>query len=93
MDYNWQVVMEEMNLGSRSVTFAAETNAGSRTGSITPSMMGDSPINIPFTIEPSYGTIQPGKKADIKVRDCKRFAASRVRTYAGRSQWISSPSP
>lgn len=68
MDYNWQVVMEEFMQASRSVTFAAETIAGSRAGSITPSVVGDTNLHMPFTVEPAFGSIAAGKKADIKVR-------------------------
>ena len=68
MDYNWQVVMEEFMQASRSVTFAAETVAGSRAGSITPSVVGDITLHMPFSVEPAFGSILPGKKADIKVR-------------------------
>ena len=68
MDYNWQVVMEEFMQASRSVTFAAETVAGSRAGSITPSVVGDMTLHMPFSVEPAFGSILPGKKADIKVR-------------------------
>lgn len=66
LDYNWQVVMEEAVQASRSVTFAAETS-GSRAGSITPSVTGDLPINVPFSIEPAFGSILPGRKAEMKV--------------------------
>lgn len=66
LDYNWQVLMEEAMNGSRSVTFAAE-NGGSRAGSITPSVAGDASPNVPFSVEPTFGSIPPGRKADIKV--------------------------
>ena len=68
MDYNWQVVMEDFMQASRSVTFAAETIAGSRCGSITPSVIGDSALHMPFTVEPAFGSIAPGKKAEIQVQ-------------------------
>lgn len=67
LDYNWQVVMDEPTSPSRSVTFAAETGAGSRAGSITPSVIGDHTSHIPFSVEPANGFILPGKTADIKV--------------------------
>lgn len=70
MDYNWQVVMDDFMHQSRSVTFAAETIAGSRAGSITPSVFGDMSVNMPFTVEPSCGSIAVGKKVDIKVNRC-----------------------
>lgn len=66
LDYNWQVVMEEAIQASRSVTFAADA-AGSRSGSITPSVSGDLPVSTPFSVEPSFGSILPGRKAEFKV--------------------------
>lgn len=67
LDYNWQVVMDEPTSPSRSVTFAAETGAGSRAGSITPSIIGDLASHVPFSIEPAAGFILPGKSTEIKV--------------------------
>lgn len=74
MDYNWQVVMEEFMQASRSVTFAAETVAGSRCGSITPSVIGDMALHMPFSAEPAFGSIPAGKRVTIQVsRDYLNF--------------------
>lgn len=84
MDFSWQVVMEDTAGAFRSVTFAAETVAGennsSRLGAITPSVVGDLASYVPFTVEPSFGTVAAKKKATISVK----FSPLDIQDYEGR---------
>lgn len=73
MDFSWQLVMENFTLSQRSVTFYSEPERPSSRNSLT---LGD----IPFTVEPEFGTILPGKKTTIQVK----FSPLDVNDFEGR---------
>jgi hydrocephalus-inducing protein len=75
MDYNWQVIMENFTpTMQRAVTFLSEAErAESRMDVVDTSY-------VPFTIQPEYGTIMPGKKTTFTVR----FSPLDVNEYEGR---------
>ncbi|XP_025115052.1 hydrocephalus-inducing protein-like isoform X4 [Pomacea canaliculata] len=76
MDYSWQIVMENSTFQSlqRSVTFISE---GDRSESRA-DMMGSS--DLPFSIDPQFGTIPAGKKASCIIK----FSPLDVNEYEGR---------
>ena len=75
MDYNWQVVMENMApVLTRAVTFMSEgERPESRIDAVDASY-------IPFNVTPEFGTIAAGKKQRFKVK----FSPLDVNTYEGR---------
>ncbi|XP_064641495.1 hydrocephalus-inducing protein-like isoform X2 [Lineus longissimus] len=78
MDYNWQVVMEDVPQQNRSVTFAENERPSSQASSIL-SCVSDTGV-VPFSIEPESGSISPGKKSSFTVK----FSPLDVHEFEGR---------
>ncbi|XP_070194710.1 hydrocephalus-inducing protein homolog isoform X4 [Littorina saxatilis] len=75
MDYNWQVVMDNFSPSiQRSVTFMSEgERPESRVDMVEASY-------VPFTVEPPFGSVLPGKRATCTVK----FSPLDVNEHEGR---------
>ena len=75
MDYNWQVVMDNFTPSlQRSVTFMSEgERPESRVDVVEASY-------VPFSVEPQFGSIQPGKRTTCVVK----FSPLDINDYEGR---------
>ena len=75
MDFSWQVVMDNFTPAfQRSVTFLSE---GERPESRVDVVEAN---YVPFSVEPSYGSIMPGKRVPITVK----FSPLDINEYEGR---------
>ncbi|XP_046359897.2 hydrocephalus-inducing protein homolog isoform X3 [Haliotis rufescens] len=75
MDYSWQVVMDSFTPSlQRAVTFMSEGERPESRVDVIDSTY------VPFSIEPQFGTIQPGKKATCTIK----FSPLDVSDYEGR---------
>ena len=85
MQYNWDVTMEQtIPTGRHSITFEEARPPTSmelvaRPGSAVSTLISSVDYN-PFTIEPTCGTILPGKKANFKLK----FSPLDVQEFEGK---------
>ena len=75
MDYNWQVAMENFTPTiQRAVTFISEGERPESRVDVVDTHY------IPYSIEPVFGTVPPGKKETFKVK----FSPLDASDYEGR---------